>query len=279
MTAGLAIFAVYPAVYILLLSATKSTLGQPFKTWTALENYLWITGGDQGVFLGSLLRSAAFAFSATAIELALGTGLALLLLSSKQGGPLVRSTILLPLMTPPILAGTAWKLMLAPSGGLVNGKLQAWGLTDTPISFLGSQPWADLSILTADVWQWTPFVAIMIYAALRQVPEDLREAARLDGASEWQIFRTILLPLTLPSLAAIFVLRLIMAFKTFDLIYILTFGGPGNSTALPSFGIWHLAIRSFDVGTAAAQTVLFTLFVSVALLPVIWLHRRFEAKA
>ncbi len=275
---GLVVFAIYPAIYLVALSLTKSTLGQPFKSWVWGSNYLWAGGGDGGVFLTSLLRSAVFALTVTGLELVAGTALALLLLKPRRGDSLIRGSILLPLMTPPVLVGTAWKLMLAPAGGLVNGKLQAWGVIDAPISFLGSQPWADISLIVADVWQWTPFIAIMAYAALKQVPGDVVEAARLDGASEGRIFWTILLPLTAPALAAIFVLRLVMAFKTFDLVYILTYGGPGNSTALPNFGIWRLAMRSFDVGLAAAETVLFAVFISLVLLPVLRLHKRFEER-
>jgi multiple sugar transport system permease protein len=278
LVAGLMAFTIYPTLYLLFLSATKSTLGQPFKSWIGGANYVWIGGGDGGVFLTALLRSAVFAFSAASIELVAGTALALLLLAPRGGGSLIRGSILLPLMTPPILVGTAWKLLLAPGGGFVNGKLQAWGFVDAPVSFLGGQPWADLSIIAADVWQWTPFITVMAYASLRQVPVDMLEAARLDGATEARIFWTIVLPLTAPALAAIFILRLIMAFKTFDLVYILTYGGPGNSTALPSFAIWRLSMRSFDVGLAAAETVLFAVFVSLALLPVIALHKRFEEK-
>ena len=113
-------------------------------------------------------------------------------------------------------------------------------------------------------------MGILAYAALRQVPDDIIEAALLDGASDSAIFWRILLPLTAPLLLAIFVLRLIMAFKTFDLLYILTFGGPGSSTEMAGFTIWRTALRSFDLGTAAAQTVLFAAFVSVFILPFLW---------
>ena len=275
---GLAFFAVYPSLYLLALSFTNSTLGRPFKTWTGWSNYAWLlTGGDQ-VFLPALVRSAAFAFVASGLELVLGVGLALLLADLRRNGRLLRATVLLPLMTPPVLVGVAWKLLLAPSGGLIDGKLQAWGLIREPISFLGQQPWASVSILVADAWQWTPFVAILAFAVFRQMPAEVLEAARLDGAGNATIFWRIELPMAAPSLTAIFLLRLIMAFKTFDLLYILTFGGPGDSTTLAGFAIWRTGLRNFDVGSAAAQTVLFALFVSVAIWPVLLLHRRVEAR-
>ena len=276
---GLLVFAIYPSVYVLGLSFTKSTLGQPFKTWIGWSNYRWLTFGGDEIFIASLLRAALFSFGVALVELWLGVWLAVLLASLRRAGRLIRSVMLLPLMTPPVLVGVAWKLLLAPGGGLVNGKLLAWGFIGAPISFLGTQPWAIFSIMIADAWQWTPFVAILAYAALRQVPEDIMEAAKLDGATERTIFWKILLPLAAPSLLAIFVLRLIMAFKTFDLLYVLTFGGPGDATDMAGFAIWRTALRNFDVGTAAAQTVMFALFVSILILPFLWLHRRVEERA
>lgn len=273
---GLAAFAVYPAVYVAGLSFTKSTLGQPFKAWTGLSNYRWLLLGGDEMFVPSLFRAALFSFGVALVELWLGLWLALLLSTMRRAGRLVRSVMLLPLITPPVLVGVAWKLLLAPGGGLVNGKLMAFGLVDAPVSFLGTEHLALLSIMVADAWQWTPFVAILAYAALRQVPDDVVEAARIDGASEGAVFRKIQLPLAAPLLLAIFVLRLIMAFKTFDLLYILTFGGPGDATDMAGFAIWRKALREFDVGAAAAETVLFAAFVSIAILPALWLHRRIE---
>lgn len=276
---GLLLFAAYPSIYVLGLSFTRSTLGQPFKAWIGLSNYHWLTTGGDDIFVPSLLRAALFAFGVALVELWLGLWLALVLTSLRRAGRMVRSAMLLPLMTPPVLVGVAWKLLLAPAGGLVNGKLLAWGLVAAPVSFLGTRPWAMLSIMVADAWQWTPFVAILAYAALHQVPDDVVEAARLDGATERAVFWQIVLPLVAPSLLAIFVLRLIMAFKTFDLLYILTFGGPGDATDMAGFAIWRTALRNFDVGTAAAQTVMFALFVSIVILPFLRLHRRVEEKA
>ena len=276
---ALVIFALYPAVYLIALSFTKSTLGQPFKTWIGFANYRWLTIGGDDILIPSLARATAFALGVSVVELVLGVALAVQLLALRRAGHLVRSITLLPLMTPPVLVGIAWKLLLAPGGGLINGKLITWGIVDAPISFLGGEPWAMLSIMIADIWQWTPFVAILAFAALRQVPDDVREAARLDGASERAILWEIVLPLTAPLLLAILLIRLIMAFKTFDVLYILTFGGPGNATNMAGFTIWRTALRSFDVGTAAAQTVLFSIVVSVVTLPVVWLHAVAERRA
>jgi multiple sugar transport system permease protein len=177
-------------------------------------------------------------------------------------------------MTPPVMVGIAWKLILAPAGGLLNGVLMNLGITDAPISFLGTAGLAWLSVGVADVWQWTPFIAILSFAAIASLPGDVFEAAAIDGASAWQTFRKILLPLLAPQLAAIFLLRLVIAFKIFDLIYVLTFGGPGFHTTTASFHIWRRALEQFDVGRAAAETLIFTLVVGLVTLPVVWLAKR-----
>jgi multiple sugar transport system permease protein len=274
---GLGLFAVYPAIYALALSFTKSTLGQPFRVWVGGANYAWQLSAESG-FPATLTRSCAFSFAVAAMEVGLGIALAVLLNAARKQRRLIRTALLLPLMTPPVLVGVAWKLMLAPAGGLIDGKLMAWGVITAPISFLGDPTWAWASLMLADVWRWTPFVAILAFAALQQTPGEILEAARLDGASEAATLLRIELPLAAPALASIFLLRLIMAFKTFDLVYILTFGGPGDSTTLAGFAIWRTALRNFDVGSAATQTVLFALAVTLATLPVVWLHNRLEAR-
>lgn len=279
LAAALVLFAVFPSIYVAALSFTKSTLGQPFRSWIGWANYYWLLGGGDRVFVPSLLRATIFAVVVSMVELALGLALAVRLTSLRRGGRLLRSVLLLPLMTPPVLVGVAWKLLLAPGGGLINGELLSLGLIAEPVSFLGTTPWALMSIMVADVWQWTPFVALLAYAALRQVPDDVVEAAWLDGARPAAVFWKIQLPLTAHLLFAIFVLRLIMAFKIFDLVYILTFGGPGNATDMSGFTIWRTGLREFDVGRAAAQTVVFAVFVSVLLTPLLWLQRRTEDHA
>jgi multiple sugar transport system permease protein len=220
-----------------------------------------------------------FAVPVSLIEVALGLAIALLLHSSLRRAHWVRSIILLPLMTPPMMVAVAWKLILAPAGGLLNGILLGTGITSAPISFLGSMPAAFISVALADTWQWTPFVAILAYAALQVLPEDVFEAARVDGASSATIFWRITLPMLAPALVAILLLRVVMAFKLFDLVYGLTLGGPGFGTTVTSFEIWRTALQEFDLGAAAVQTLAFAVVVTIVTLPLTWLHRRTDATA
>lgn len=272
MVVGLLAFAVYPVLYLTALSFSKSLLGKPFQAWVGLANY-GKAAHDQ-TFLWSLARSAAFALPVTLAELVAGVTVALLLQSSLRRGHVVRTLLLLPLMTPPIMVAVAWRLILSPVGGLLNTILTRTGLADQPVSVLGSATWAMPAIGLADAWQWTPFVVLLTYAALQTQSEEVRHAALVDGASEWRAFWSVTLPLLLPALAAIGLLRMIGAFKLFDLVYALTQGGPGFSTTVGSYLIYRTGFEKFDVGYAAALTMLFGLFVGVVTLPVVLLRDR-----
>lgn len=264
---GLLVFAIYPLIYLLVLSASKSALGNTFQAWIGLGNYR--AALTDAVFTNALVRSVVFAVPVSAVEMLAGVAVALLLHHARRGGHLIRTLILLPLMTPPIMVATAWKLIFHPTGGLLNGTLQALGLTDRPVSFLGSSRWAFPAIAVADFWQWTPFVILLAYASLQVVPADIHEAALVDGATDWRAFWTVTLPQLAPALAAIFLLRVILAFKVFDLVYSLTFGGPGFDTNIGTFQIFRVAFRQFDVGYAAAQTVIFGILVGIVTLPIV----------
>ncbi len=264
---GLLVFAIYPLVYLLVLSASKSALGNTFQAWVGFGNYR--AALTDTVFTHALVRSVAFAMSVSAVEMLMGVAVALLLHHARRGGHLIRTLILLPLMTPPIMVATAWKLIFHPTGGLLNGILQTVDLTNRPISFLGSSQWAFPAISVADFWQWTPFVILLAYASLQAVPADIHEAALVDGATGWRAFWTVTLPQLAPALAAIFLLRVILAFKVFDLVYSLTFGGPGFDTNIGTFQIFRVAFRQFDVGYAAAQTIIFGILVGIITLPIV----------
>ena len=267
MVLGLLAFALYPFLYLIVLSASESQLGDPFQEWIGLENYS--TALKDAVFIDSLRRSVVFAIPVSMIELLAGVVIALLVNGSLRGGHIIRTLILLPLITPPIMVATAWKLIFNPTGGLLNSVLSDLGLIDRPVSFLGSSQWALPAVALADAWQWTPFVALLAIATLQAMPGDVLQAASIDGAGRWSGFWTITFPLILPSLAAIFLIKLIITFKVFDLVYSMTFGGPGFDTNLATFQIYRVGLQQFNVGYAAAQTMLFGLLVGLITLPVV----------
>lgn len=272
---GLLVVSIVPALYTLALAFTHSTLGQPLAAWNGAANFqaLW----RDSTFAQTLLRTVLYALPASFIQLSLGLLIALLLQALRQG-QFVRSLVLLPLMTPPVLVGVAWKLLLAPAGGLVNGTLLRLDWISEPVSLLGSDTWALPAVLLADTWQWLPFVVILCFAALQTLPADVFEAAALDGASPRGTFLKITLPLLAPALLGIFLLRVVMSLKTFDLVYILTAGGPGSATTLASYEVWKTGLQNFNIGAAAAQTLVFSLAVAAVTWPILkalqWVERR-----
>jgi multiple sugar transport system permease protein len=255
--------AAYPAAYLALTSISKSTMGKPFISWVGLNNFVSALQGD---FAWSLTRTALFA-------------IAVLLNSKMRFRSLGRTLLLLPLMSPPVMVGIAWRVMLHPTGGFVSRTLGQFAWLHTPSSFLGEMPWAILSIAAADTWQWTPFIVILVYAALQTLPAEFEEAARIDGAGYPRILFAVQLPLLAPALIAIYLLKLILSFKTFDLVYVLTSGGPGVETSLSSYKIWQTLFQDFNLGMASAQTLLLCLIVTLITLPVTWWHRRIQRTA
>lgn len=266
------IVSIYPLIYLLLSSFSDSTLGQPFKEWVGFDNFSSVIQ-DQ-TFTDSMVRSVAVAVLAALFQTALGLAIALSLSSLMRGLGLIRTIILLPLLTPPVMAAVIWKLVLDPTGGVLNSLLLNLGIVDQPISILGSSTWALVMIAFADSWQWTPFVALLIYAALLTLPTEVYEAAKIDGAGSFRSFRNITLPLVMPALIGIFLIKLILSFKLFDYVYILTAGGPGESTTLGSYLIFRTGLREFNVSEAATMTLIFVIVVTVVTLPVMWASKR-----
>ena len=269
--AGLVV-SIYPLVYLVATSVTKSTLGKPFQEWVGLGNFMKVVADE--TFTDSLVRSVLVAVLGALFQTSLGLAIALALRALVRGVGAITTLILLPLLTPPVMAAVIWKLVLDPTGGVFNGLLRGLGFTEEPISLLGSSTWAIVMIALADAWQWTPFVAILIYAALLTLPDEVYEAAKIDGAGPWRSFVNITLPLVMPALIGIFMIKLILSFKLFDAIYILTAGGPGDTTTLSGYLIFRTGLREFNVGAAAAMTLVFVLVVTIVTLPVMWASKK-----
>lgn len=265
----------FPFVFLIALSLSKSTLGKPFQKFIGLRHFSASLTDVE--FWTSLAKTLTYALVSSAAQLVFGLAVALLFFGLMKSGRFLTSLILLPLMTPPVMVGVAWKLILAPAGGLLNGILLALGL-DQPLSFLGTPGLAWLSIFVADLWQWTPFVVILCFAALTTLPEGVAAAASLDGAGPWARFRYITLPLIAAPLLSIYLIKLIFAFKLFDLVYILTFGGPGFATTTTGFAIYRLAMSEFEVAAAAAQTLIFATLIGLLTLPLVAALKRLEAR-
>lgn len=224
----------------------SQTIGE--SEFVGLKNY--ITLFFDPAFRESLSVTLTFAFSVVIAELVLGVGLALLLDRNIRGMSLLRTLFILPMMIAPVVVGLMWRYMYHPTVGTFNRFLERIGLEG--VDWLGQH--ALLSVIIADIWQWTPFIFILSLAALQSLPRSALEAARIDGATAWQQIIHIKLPLMMPVLIVTALLRLIDAFKVLEVILVMTEGGPGLSTEIVALRISRTATEFRELGTAAAMS-------------------------
>lgn len=250
-----------PLVYVLGTSLTDATIAKPFDHFVWFAQYAKVF--SDAVFGTSLVNTFIFALSVTAIQTLLGFVLAYALWHERRVGGVLRTLALLPLFTPPVAIAMIWKLIYDPNSGLINYYLTKLGLVSAPVAFMGEKPLAFLSIMAADIWQWTPFCFLLCLAALQSLPREPYEAAMVDGASDWYVFKRLTLPMVAPQIIVIFIFRLLIAFKVFDLIYMLTYGGPGNSTQVASFYIYRISFGQFETGYGAALSIIVLIVISV----------------
>jgi len=262
----------YPLVFIVLTAFSQSSLGRPLQAWVGTANFAEVL--SDGDVTASLVRNVLYALAVSAASVVLGVITALALRAATARGSLVRTLLLLPLITPPVIVGVLWKLVFNPSGGLLNTVLTALGRTGEPLAVLSSPGWALVGIGVADVWEWTPLITLLVFAALLGQDRSVAEAAALDGAHGYRFFRSITLPAIAGTIAAAFLVRLVLAFKVFDLVFVLTSGGPGTSTSVPAYLIYQAALQQFDLGRASTITLLLAVVVTVVTLPVILVARR-----
>lgn len=274
-TLSVLVLGAFPLVFIVLAALSKSTLGKPFQAWVGTANLADALGNAD--VTGALVRSVGYGFGVALVSTGLGLAVALALAASVRAGSLVRTLLLLPMITPPLVVGILWKLIFNPSGGLVNTLAHAVGYSGPPISVLAEPAYALGGIALADIWEWTPLITLLIFAALLGRDAEVAEAAALDGAHGWRLFRFITWPAIAGTVLAAFLVRLVLAFKVFDLIYVMTAGGPGQATTLPAYQIYQAALQHFDIGAAAALTLLLAVVVTVVTLPVIALTRRYQS--
>ncbi|WP_236626268.1 carbohydrate ABC transporter permease [Actibacterium mucosum] len=216
--------------------------------FVGLKNYitLWFDPS----FRESLGVTLKFAISVVAVEMVLGVGLALLLDRNIRGMSILRTLFILPMMIAPVVVGLMWRYMYHPTVGTFNRFLKSIGLDG--VDWLGQH--ALLSVIIADIWQWTPFIFILTLAALQSLPQSALEAAKIDGAGGWQQIWHIKLPLMMPVLIVTCLLRLIDAFKVLEVILVMTEGGPGLSTEILALRISRTATEFRELGVAAAMS-------------------------
>ena len=223
----------------------------------------------------ALVRSFVYVFVSVGVQLVLGVAIAMFLNREFPGRRIVRALLLVPLVMTPVVIGLVWRLFYDPSSGIINWLLGAtFGIGE--INWLGDPSVALGALMIAEIWQWTPFIILIAMATLDGLPTDPVEAARIDGASEWQVFRHITLPMLMPTLVIGGILRAIDGFKVFDLIYVMTRGGPALSTETVNMYAYLEAFSNFNLGRAVAMSFVMTFVVSIAMT---WFYTRITGRS
>ena len=245
-----------PGFWWLLLWRNRTIGARPgsfhfFRPWVGFDNYKALA--SDALFKAGILNTTVLVITATSVQVFLG--LVLALACSRLGGRsrAYRTLFLLPILIPGIIIGAIWRLMYNYQFGVVNQILHLVGLG--PVDWLGSSSLALMSVIIVDIWHWTPFSFLLLLAAVEALPKDVSEAAQIDGASKWQEFRRVSLPLLWPAIFTTFVFRAIIAFKVFDEVYLLTGGGPGTATEVISFTIYQRFFVQDNPGYGSAMSV------------------------
>ncbi len=246
---------VYPLLYSLRLSffSWNMTVPNSQPVFIGLRNYTRLL--DDANFLSSVRITLIFVAVSVSIEFLLGMALALLATSRVRAIGLIRTVLLVPLMMTPVVVGVLWRTLYHSTYGAINFFIGLIGIP--PQTWIGDPKQALAAVITVEVWQQLPIVVFILAAGIQSLPVDLYKAARVDGASTWQIFREITLPLLRPVIIVVLLLRIMDAFRVFDIIWTLTFGGPGRTTELLSMLIYKSGLQFFQIGQASAMSWIF----------------------
>jgi multiple sugar transport system permease protein len=257
----------FPVFWALFTSVHDYTLIAPnFDNFTGAANYVEAVNTPE--FRHSLLLTTMFVAGVVAIEFVLGFIVALMLNSVERFKPIYYGILLCPLLMNPVIVGLIWRMFLHPSLGIVNYLFSVAGVE--PVNWLGSTKVAIWTIIMVDIWHQVSFMIVLLLAGLSALPKEPYEAARVDGAGTIRAFLHITLPLMVPVIMVTLLIRLIFAVKTYDLVYIMTRGGPGTSTDFISYFIYRTAFVSLNIGEASAMSAI---LLSLILLLTGYLYR------
>lgn len=249
--------------------------GRAVRSWAGLDHYRALF--SDALFGAGLWNTGLFALGAVTGQMLLGFALALLVSKASRARVLYRTIFILPILIPGIVIGAIWKLMLNFDFGLANQILGLVGLG--PVDWLGDGRIALLSVIMVDIWHWTPFCFLLFLAGLESLPQDVYEATKIDGANAWQELLYVTLPLMVPTIIVTFAFRLVLAFKVFDEVYLLTKGGPGTATEVISFTLYQRFFTEDKAGYGSAMSVTVIFLVCLLLVVALSARRRSEARA
>lgn len=253
--AAILLIAFFPLAFTLWESFHVHDLRMPWRgrplVW--LENYIEVL--SDGRFWGAMLHTGIFTVGTVTLELVIGLVLALALNRAYRGRGLVRAAVLVPWAIPTVVAALLWRFMFDSQAGIANAVLMDVGLMDEPFVWFIHTKAAWVPIILADVWKMTPFVALLLLAGLQNIDASLYEAARIDGAGPWDQFRHVTLPLLKPAILVALIFRTLDAFRVFDLIFVLTGGGPGTATEPIALYTFSALLQNLRFGYGSALSV------------------------
>lgn len=255
----LIVFSIYPLIHSLRLSFTDLTGTAGTGNWVWFQNYGYLL--TDPLFWNAAKNSAIMVTLSVALQVVLGVALAMFFKLELKGAWIVRGILLLPMLMTPIVVGVMWRALLNPDWGMVDWTIRAIGLT--PPDWLGSVDMAIVTLVLVDSWQWTPFVFVIVFARLQALPQDLFEAASVDGAGAWRTFWNITLPMLMPAIVFAAIFRAVDAFRSFDLIYGLSYGGPARGTTTLAFFSFQNGFQFQNYGYAAAVAYSMLLILAV----------------
>lgn len=263
----------FPVAYTIWVSLTDWSMTSAGEAhFVGLKNYVALFSDAR--FFNSVKLTLYFTILSVSVETVLGVAIALILNREFKGKNLAKGILLLPMVATPVAIGLAWTLFYEPTIGLGNYALQLLGLPAS--KWLASTTSVIPALAIVDIWEWTPMVTLIVLAGLAALPHDPYEAAMVDGANNWQVFRYITLPLLTPTILVALVLRGIDAFKTFDIIYTMTSGGPGFASETLNIYAYNLGFGYFKFGAASSALVALLALVLGSSLLVLWMRRSWE---
>lgn len=261
----IALFTIYPVLYAVRISFYRYVLTRPdSRPFIGLANFVEVL--QSYYFRNSLQVTALYTVGAVAGVIIFGLGVALLLNQKLKTTGVLKVVILLPWAIPAVVSGLLWKWILNADFGMLNGILFRMGLIDSYIPFLADPTLAKISLVMAHVWKEGPLAAIFFLAGLQLIPRELYDSAEIDGGSRWQIFRNVTLPLLRPTFLVVLVYETMMAILTFDIVVVLTGGGPADSTALISWFAYAEIFRGLNLGHGIALSIIIAAMILVLII-------------
>lgn len=243
----LSLVTIYPIIYVFYLSLHRRLLIFDISRFVGIDNYIFLFKDDR--FWNALKNTVYFTTLSVSLELILGLAIAMLLNMSFRFKGVARALVLIPWAIPTVVSARMWEWIYNTDFGILNYLIGA------KINWLGSPFWAINAAVFMDAWKTTPFVVILLMAGLQVIPLELYQAARIDGANAWQIFRRVTLPLLKPVILVVLIFRTLDAFRVFDAVYVLTGGGPANTTETLSIYAYKVLFQTLQFGYGSTLSV------------------------